>query len=202
MPAFLARNGLADFRLQQALERNVHACLGLFRRDSRLQSSHHLKPHVHIGQVLCRSEQIAPWIDGVLHHHGHPKIGKRADGLAKESRWSDANNLEGHLANLNGLAKRRRVQRKALLPKRVAEHRDRRAASGAVGLGWKEPASGRTYSKSGEVVSADKAHMSGFLLRSATRRRIEDADFQLRKTAVRGKDFREDVVVVTEEFKL
>src|SRR5437879_9242711 len=53
-----------------------------------------LKPYVHVRQVLRRTEEIAPRVDRVLHHHGDPKIRERSDGLSKKSRGSDAHNLK------------------------------------------------------------------------------------------------------------
>ena len=106
------------------------------------------------------------------------------------------------MANLYGLTKRQRVKPEALLPEAVAENRDRRAAPGAVYFAGEKPASSGSDSKGGEVISADKAGASGFLLCSCLGRGISDGDFQLGKTAVGGEDSREDLVVISEVLKL
>ena len=92
--ALLRRDRGANLGFQQALECNIDAGLGLFRRNPGLQPGHNLKPHVHVRKVLRRGEEIASRINGVLHHHGNPKIGERSDSLSKEFRGSDAYNLE------------------------------------------------------------------------------------------------------------
>src|SRR5207248_10326937 len=104
-------------------------------------------------------------------------------------------------ANLYCFSERQRVEAKALLPQRVAENRDWRAAPGAVHFACKERASGGSDSKRGEVICADKANACGFFLRARAGRRIRDGDLQFGKLAVRGEDFREDLVVIPEVLK-
>src|ERR1700732_5045166 len=94
LTALIRRDRDADLGFQQVLEHDIDAGVGLFRGDPGLQPSYDLKPYVHVRQVFRRAEEIAPRVDGVLHHHGDPKIGERSDGLSKESRGSDAYNLE------------------------------------------------------------------------------------------------------------
>ena len=94
MTALVGRDRGANLGLQQALEYHIDPSLGLPRRNTGLQPGHHLKPDVHVRQVFGCREKIPPRVDGVLHHHRNPKIGDCADSLAKESRGSDAHNLE------------------------------------------------------------------------------------------------------------
>src|SRR6266436_4389102 len=92
--ALIRRDRGSNPGFQQVFEYDIDAGLGLFRGDPRLQPSYDLKPNMHVRQIFRRAEEIAPRVHGVLHHHGDPKIGERSDGLSKESRGSDAHNLE------------------------------------------------------------------------------------------------------------
>src|SRR3974390_2839494 len=149
-----------------------------------------------------RAEKIAIRVNGILHHHGNPKVRSFPNGFTKKAWWRGAYNFKRSVLDFDGLAQHIGTQAEALLPEVVAYDRDRRSSACAVHIRCKQVAGRRSYAQSGEVISANQLDAHTLAFARASRGDVAKGGWHIRKLAICGENPGEDFVVVAKVLEL